>query len=110
MKLSKFDRLLLAALAVIALLTVALIVNFRNTRGLWDDAVWVSHTHTVLDTLEETRSRLREAEAIQRTFVIVGGDATPAEFSASIAAARQAAVNARGLTADNPQQHARFPE
>ena len=108
MRLTRFDGRTAAACPVIALLTVSLIVNFRNTRELRDDSRWVAHSRMVQDTLEEVNSHLHRAEAIQRTHIIVGGDEIPSTFTQSVNAARQAAANARSQTADNPEQQQRL--
>jgi CHASE3 domain sensor protein len=109
-KSSAFDRWLLAAGGLIALLIVSAILNYRNTEALHHDGYWVAHTHEVLDALEEVVGHLREAQAVQRTYLILGGDAVPPDFAASIDSARQKVRKVQGLTADNGAQQARIPE
>jgi CHASE3 domain sensor protein len=82
MALSTFDRWQLGAGGLVALLVVAVVLTFQNTRQLNEDAGWVAHTHEVMDALEEVNGHLREAEAVQRTFLIVGGDTIPPDFTA----------------------------
>jgi PAS domain S-box-containing protein len=104
-----FDRWLLAAGGLIALLVAAAALTFWNTRQLNEDAGWVAHTHEVMDTLEEVSGHLREAEAIQRTYLITGGDAPPPEVADNVAAARQKVGHVKWLTRDNEEQQKRVP-
>src|SRR5687767_10311131 len=76
---STFDRWLLGAAGFIALLVAAAALNFQNTRELNDVAGRVAQTHAVMDAIEEVHGSLRESQAVQRTFLIVGGDEVPAE-------------------------------
>src|SRR5262249_48590034 len=86
---STFDRWLLGAGAVIAVLIMAVALTFYNTRQLNEDAIWVAHTHEVMDTLEKANGHLYEAEAVQRTYLITGGSAIPPDFDAALDAAKQ---------------------
>jgi len=105
-----FDRWLLGAGGLVALLVAASVFTFQNTRRLNEDAGWVAHTHEVMAALEEVGGRLREAEAIQRTFLIVGADRIPPEFTTNIDAARQKVGQVKALTADSPEQQARISD
>src|SRR5262245_5469412 len=96
---SAFDRWLVGAGGLMVLLATATVLNFLNTRRLNDDAHLVTHTHEVMDRIEETSSHLWEAEAAQRTFVIVGGADVPPSFAANIAAARKKLGDVETLTA-----------
>src|SRR2546421_9060831 len=99
-----FDRWLLGAGGLIALLVVAVVLTFWNTRQLNEDAGWVAHTHEVIDTLEEASAHLREAEAVQRTYLITGGNTVPPEVAANVSAARQKVGHVKWLTRDNHEQ------
>jgi PAS domain S-box-containing protein len=105
-----FDRWLLGAGGLIILLVVAVVLTFQNTRRLNEDARWVAHTHEVLDTLGEATGHLRDAESIQRTYLIEGGDTIPPNFAASIDAARQKVGTLKVLTEDNKEQRDRIPD
>ncbi len=107
---SKFDRGIVLGLAgVVALLIVNAVLSYRNVRQLNADADWVVHTHEVMDALEAVHGHLREAEAVERTYLITGGD-QPAAFAQSINAVRQAVGQVKLLTQDNPDQKARLPD
>lgn len=105
-----FDRWLLGAAGLVALLVGAGLFTFQNTRRLNEDARWVAHTHEVRETLESVGGHLRQAEALQRTFLIIGGDTIPAEFSGSIRAAGAKVQKFKELTGDNQEQQERLPE
>jgi PAS domain S-box-containing protein len=107
---STSDRWLLGAGGLVGLLIAAVVLNVQSSRRLNEEAGWVAHTHEVIHTLEQALGHLREAEAIQRTHLIVEGEAVPSSFAASIDAARQNVEEAKTLTADNQEQQARIPE
>ena len=67
-----FDRWLIAAGGLIALLLIAGGMTFQSTRRLNADAERVSHTHAVLTGLEEIISLAKDAETGQRGYVITG--------------------------------------
>jgi PAS domain S-box-containing protein len=105
-----FDRWLLGACGLVALLVAAGVLTVVNTWQLNDDAGWVAHTHEVLDGLGEVSGHLREAESVQRTYLIVGGDARPPAFDENIDAARERLGQVKLLTQDNKEQQARIPD
>lgn len=107
---SAFDRWLLGAGGLVALLVVAAVLTFQNTRRLNEDAGWVAHTHEVMDTLEEAHGHLRQAEALQRTYVILGGDTLPPSFDANMNAAKKKVESAKALTIDNKEQQTRISD
>lgn len=107
---STFDRWLLGAGGLVALLVVTAVLAFQNTRRLNEDARWVTHTHEVMETLGELMGHLREAEAFQRTFLLIGGDSIPPEFAANINAARLKVGTLKERTDDNHEQRDRIPE
>jgi PAS domain S-box-containing protein len=104
-----FDQWLLGACGLVVLLIGAAALTFLNTRWLRDDADWVTHTHEVLDALAEARGHLQEAEAVQRTYLILGGDTLPTDFADNLEAARQKVRQVKVLTRDNREQQDRLP-
>jgi PAS domain S-box-containing protein len=105
-----FDQWLLGAAALIAVLVVAAALAYYNTQQLGEDAAWVAHSHEVLDTLSQVQADLRQAEAVQRTYLITGGDAPPEKFRASLAEARKTVGRLKSLTVDNRPHQQRLPE
>lgn len=101
---SMFDRWLLGAGGLIVLLVAACVLTFQNTRRLSDDAAMVAHTHQVLETLADIRAHLRDSQAVQRTYIITGGEVFPPEFAHNIEAAWNKIETVTTLTADNPDQ------
>ncbi len=108
---STFDRGVILGLAgVVALLIINAGFSYRNVRQLNEDARWVAHTHEVMDTLEEILVHLREAEGVQRTYLITGDDAIQRAFTENIDAAKPKVGQVRVLTEDNTEQQARLPD
>ncbi|HEY7308565.1 MAG TPA: ATP-binding protein [Gemmataceae bacterium] len=107
---STLDRWLLGAAGLVALLIVAIGLTVLNTWRLNEDAGWVAHTHEVMDKLEEVNGHLREAETVQRTYLIVGGDTIPPDFAANIESATQKLGTVKLLTEDNPEQQGHIPD
>jgi PAS domain S-box-containing protein len=99
----------LALAGVLTLLVVNAALSYRNVRQLNEDARWVAHTHEVIDALEETLGRLRQAESEHRTYLITGDGDRLADSTANIEAARRQIERVRALTGDNPGQQARIP-
>src|SRR6185436_4799900 len=110
MRNSTFDRWLLGASALVALLVLAGVVTVQNTRKLNENAGWVAYTLEVVDVLSQVSRHMQEAEAIQRTFIITGGKTIPAGFATSIDAAKLKAERLKDLTKDNGDQQTRNAE
>src|SRR5205807_6883749 len=105
-----FDRWLGGAAGVVALLVLTVVLTFRNTRQLNEDAHWVAHTHEVMEVLEQAVAHLREAEVRQRNYLLTGDETLRPTVSVSIDDAREAVEWANRLTEDNPAQQARIPD
>lgn len=100
----------MVATLVVVVLVASVVLGFQNTRRLNEDTTWVSHTLVVLGALTEVDGHLREAESIQRTYLITGGDGVPPAFPQSINSARQSLTESKALTKDNAEQLARLNE
>jgi len=61
------------ALALLALILIGA-VSYRSTSGLIQTASMVTHTHQVLETLEQVISVMKDAETGQRGYLITGED------------------------------------
>src|SRR5947207_2678810 len=64
-----FDRWLLGAAGLVALLVAAAVLTFQNTRRLNEDAGRVAHTHVVMDTLKEVIGYLRQLDDAERALL-----------------------------------------
>lgn len=103
-----FDRWLLGASGLIAVLVVGIAVSLYATRRLSEEAQWVAHTHETMDALAEVRGHLREAESTQRTFLITGGQTVPGDYAANLDATREQIRKLKLLTTANPTQQERL--
>src|SRR5579884_1237528 len=101
---------ILGLAGLVALLVIDAGLSYRNVWQLNEDARWVAHTHEVMDILEEALGHLREAEVVQRTYLITGGENLPPSFAENIDAAQQKIGRVKVLTEDNADQQARIPE
>jgi len=52
--------------AVIAILLFSGVLTYQNTRNLRADAVWLSHTHDVIEALQSSLNTVTDAETGQR--------------------------------------------
>ncbi len=95
--------------AIVVLLLVNAGLSYKNVRQLNEDARWVAHTHEVMDTLEGFHGVLREAEAVEQTFLVTGGDMIPSAFTENLDSARRKIGQVRVLTEDNRDQQVRLP-
>jgi light-regulated signal transduction histidine kinase (bacteriophytochrome) len=95
----------LLALAITAAIVA---LAFRNARQLREDQESVTHTHEVLEGLEQAIGLLQEAESAQRAYLFSGDETYLAPLNT--ASDRFAAQLDRliRLTADNPEQQRRF--
>jgi PAS domain S-box-containing protein len=105
-----FDRWLVGAGGLVALLVVAGVLTFQNTRLLNYDAEQVAHTHEVMTDLENLLSLAKDAETGQRGYLITGEPRYLEPFNTAIAGINKQVDDVERLTADNPQQQARIPE
>src|ERR1700722_2402028 len=95
------------ALALAALMIIG-VVAYRSTSGLIDTASMVTHTHQVLENLEQLISLLKDAETGQRGFLITGEDRYLEPYNAATGQIAQTTKEIRDLTADNPNQQQRL--
>lgn len=79
------------SLTTTCLILMGLYVN-RSLENSIEDSIWVSHTHEVIETLEETLSALKDAETAERGYVITGNES----YLQPYYSARNSASNALG--------------
>lgn len=98
------------AIVAVVLLIVNVLLAYQNTRRLHEDAVWVTHTHDVIHTLDNVLSLAKDAETGQRGFLITGEDRHLAPYGAAIAAINRQVDDLANLTRDNPFHQQLLPE
>lgn len=96
--------------AVLALLIVMGATSYNSTSRFVESAKWVSHTHEVINRLDEVLGTMRDAETAERGFLITGHDSylEPYKGARQVIAANIAEL--RELTKDNPSQQRRIAQ
>jgi len=94
-------------LALLALLTIG-VVAYRSTTRLVETAATVTHTHHVLEDLEQLLSLLKDAETGQRGFLITGEQDYLEPYNSALSRIDQTLKQVKELTADNPNQQQRL--
>ena len=105
-----FDKWLVGAGGLVALLVVATVLTLLNTWRLNEDAFWVGHTHEVRADLESVLSLAKDAETGGRGYVITGEPHYLEPYNAAITAINKQVDDVERLTADNRRQQDRIPE
>lgn len=100
----------IGAVVTIVVTLANVVLTYRNTRQLQEDAAWVAHTHEVRTCLQNLLSLAVDAETGQRGYVITGEQRYLEPYHTATAALDQQLARGRELTADNPRQQSRFPE
>lgn len=96
--------LVVAAFAVLLLVAV---LSYRSLVRNAEDRRWVTHTHIVLEKLDDVQINITNAETGQRGYIITGEDSYLEPYQGALAQVRRNVKELRELTADNPnQQHA----
>lgn len=104
-----FDRWVLGATGLTALLVTAAVIEYQNTKRLNDDAALVERTHQVIDTLQEMAIQLYDSQAIQRTYLLAEDEGLYPKLASNIADVKSMLRNLKTLTADNRDQRNRIP-
>jgi methyl-accepting chemotaxis protein len=92
----------------LAVLVVIGTVSYRNTVTLIESADWVTHTHRVLEKLEDMLSMLKDAETGQRGYLITGEELYLQPYNESLLGIKSDIDEIRQLTADNASQQRRL--
>jgi PAS domain S-box-containing protein len=82
--------------------------SYRNTARFAEASEWRKHTYDVLRNLDETVSRLVDAETGQRGYLLTGEEAYIGPYRAAIKNIDQTIGNLKNLTSDNPNQQKRI--
>jgi PAS domain S-box-containing protein len=94
-------------LAVIGILVVGA-MQYRTTRRMNEDSLWVSHTHDVLRELESTKKLLSRAGESAQTYVITGDASYLPPYEEAAGKLRTNLQTLRESTTDNAQQQQRL--
>jgi CHASE3 domain sensor protein len=79
-------------------------LSYRSAVRNTEDRMWVTHTHLVLESLDDVAASLNHLEIAERNFVMTGEDKSLANFSVCIARLNSLVGHVRELTADNAVQ------
>lgn len=78
--------------------------SYHSVRDFEERAVWVQHTHTVLNVLEEAHSTLRDTVSSARGYALSGNDEYRGNFEAGVRQLNSLMHELRLLMHDNPAQ------
>jgi CheY-like chemotaxis protein/CHASE3 domain sensor protein len=95
------------ALAIVAIVLVA-ILSIHSVRNDNDNGERVTHTMTVLESVETLLSRMKDAETSQRGFLLTGKDTYLAPLNNARADLPGLADGVRKLVVDSPEQTERI--
>ncbi|HEV3342186.1 MAG TPA: CHASE3 domain-containing protein [Pirellulales bacterium] len=95
------------SLALLILLTVGAI-SYRSTKVLTDNADWVTHSHRVLESLENAIAQMTNAETGQRGYLLTGQERYLEPYHLAIKGLDPKLAELRRMTADNPEQQRRL--
>ena len=79
-------------------------LSYRSAVQNTEDRLWVTHTHLVLESLDDVAASLSELEIAERNFVMSGEEKSLASFSDCTGRVHSLMARVRALTADNPLQ------
>jgi PAS domain S-box-containing protein len=82
--------------------------SYRNTIRFAEAADWQKHTYEVLRALDDTESRLVNAETGQRGYLLTGDEAYLGPYRTAIKNIYQVTGHLEDLTSDNPNQQKRI--
>ncbi|HWY70545.1 MAG TPA: CHASE3 domain-containing protein [Terriglobales bacterium] len=102
MKLTVERTVLAGFVIVLALLGTVGIVSQRTIIGLIEDSKWVTHTHVVLELLQQVSFRMSQAEAAIRGYVITGDTTFEAQYEGIRKQVPDLISELRTQTLDNP--------
>lgn len=79
-------------------------LSYRSAVQNKEDRLWVTHTHLVLEGLDDVAAGLNDLEIAERNFAMSGEEKSLAGFSGCIERLNSLVARVRALTADNPVQ------
>ncbi|HEV7555010.1 MAG TPA: CHASE3 domain-containing protein [Kofleriaceae bacterium] len=84
------------------------VVTYAMTNSQIDNARWVEHTHTVIETITSFSGRLAEAQNASRGYMMTGDADDLIVYQEAVRSAHLAEQQLRTLTADNARQQQRL--
>ena len=110
MKAVRLDRKLQLASGIsIALLIALSVLSYRRVVASTTGAVWVEHTHQVIERLAGLLSATQDIETGYRGFVITGDERFLVPYQDGLSKAPASLAAIATLTTDNPAQQRRIP-
>ena len=104
MKLTVERTVLAGFVIVLILLGTVGIVSQRTIIGLIEDSKWVTHTHIVLELLQQVSFRMSQAEAAVRGYVITGDTTFEAQYDGIRKQVPDLISRLRTKTSENPAE------
>lgn len=98
-----FSSKAIVVCALMVLLCIGLL-SFRSTVRDEEDRGWVTHTHLVVEKLQEVRIDIAQAENSQRGYILTGEEEYLKPYHAGVEQVRRDLEELRKLTADNSNQ------
>ncbi len=108
MRWSTEDKVNLGFGTALALLIVVGGVSYQSTTKLIETDRWVSHTHQVLEKLEEVLADITIAETAQRGYLLTGQESYLEPYYVEVGEFEQVIQELQQLTADNPDEQQRL--
>lgn len=90
-------------LASAVLLSVA-VLSYRSILRTTTDEAWVAHTHFVREELDALLADLTEAQASERSYILIHDESYSASFEDALTRVHNHVESIRDLTPDNPHQ------
>ena len=104
------DRVLLGFIASMAVIAGLASGTWTISRNAAEAARWVGHTHALLNSLAQAEADALKIEITSQNYRLTGNPALLAERDAIIASRELLLERIRGMSADNPQQQARWTQ
>jgi len=95
--------------AMLTLLVVGAI-SYRGFVASRESARWVSHTHKVLESIQDLVFAVEGIESNSRGFALTGNESYLESYRAGLLKVAQDQAAIRSLTLDNPEQRQQVPE
>jgi PAS domain S-box-containing protein len=93
--------------AALAMLAVVGGIAYRHTTGLLS-TTWLTHTHRVLDQLEDLAQQLAAVESRRRAYLLTGEAEHRAALQAAVRSSQQLLEELGAATADDPRDQRRL--